>query len=194
MRLNKDTQKSDRGGVLDLSFPDSKTRRGRVIDEGETAPTLDTGCEVGVVQIGQIYGTDREPNPQAGRVYDANGISPCLDAMRGGNRMPKIVCRPCLTPDRSEKRQNGRRFKDDGEESFTLTSQDKHGVLLDDGKEIVIRKLTPKECFRLQGWTDDYFEKAAQFNSDSQLYKQAGNGVTVNVIEAIARRFEDGTD
>lgn len=52
-----------------------------------------------------------------------------------------------------------------------------------------IRKLTPKECFRLQGWTDDYFEKAQFVNSDSQLYKQAGNGVTVNVIEAIAKQF-----
>ena len=53
-----------------------------------------------------------------------------------------------------------------------------------------IRKLTPKECFRLQGWSDDYFEKAEFVNSDSQLYKQAGNGVTVTVIEAIAKRFE----
>ena len=53
------------------------------------------------------------------------------------------------------------------------------------------RRLTPKECFRLQGWTDDYFEKAQQFNSDSQLYKQAGNGVTVNVIQAIAERFNE---
>ena len=43
--------------------------------------------------------------------------------------------------------------------------------------------------FWLQGWTDDYFEKAAFVNSDSQLYKQAGNGVTVNVIEAIAERM-----
>ena len=60
--------------------------------------------------------------------------------------------------------------------------------VVQDGK---VRKLTPRECFRLQGWTDDYFEKAQFVNSDSQLYKQAGNGVTVNVIEAIARRFED---
>ena len=59
---------------------------------------------------------------------------------------------------------------------------------------IKIRKLTPRECFRLQGWTDDYFEKAEFVNSDSQLYKQAGNGVTVTVIEAIARRFESDTD
>lgn len=55
---------------------------------------------------------------------------------------------------------------------------------------IAIRKLTPKECFRLQGWTDDYFEKAQFVNSDSQLYKQAGNGVTVSVIQAIAERME----
>ncbi len=54
---------------------------------------------------------------------------------------------------------------------------------------IAIRRLTPKECFRLQGWTDDYFEKAAFVNSNSQLYKQAGNGVTVNVIEAIAEKI-----
>lgn len=58
-------------------------------------------------------------------------------------------------------------------------------VLTDKG----IRKLTPKECFRLQGWSDDYFEKAQFVNSDSQLYKQAGNGVTVNVIYEIAKRF-----
>lgn len=224
------------------------------------------------------------------------------------------VAIPVLTPDRAEKRQNGRRFKEDGEPMFTLTSQDRHGVAIDPlgvlrnvrteygkeirkdyedgkidisrhdflasevredgitntlstvqkdnqlavkvseatkqgyaecrvgvdtvnlsvpgsktrrgrvGKEIAntldtscnqgifvkvsdelivyavwyekyqcyiaIRKLTPKECFRLQGWTDDYFERAEFVNSDSQLYKQAGNGVTVTVIEAIARKMK----
>lgn len=56
-----------------------------------------------------------------------------------------------------------------------------------EGSTIVrLRKVIPKECFRLQGWPDEYFERAEQFNSDSQLYKQAGNGVTVNVIYAIA--------
>lgn len=54
---------------------------------------------------------------------------------------------------------------------------------------IAIRKLTPRECFRLQGWTDDYFEKAQFVNSDSQLYKQAGNGVTVNVVYDIAKQM-----
>ena len=62
------------------------------------------------------------------------------------------------------------------------------------GSYIAIRKLTPKECFRLQGWRrgcgdDRYFERAQFVNSDSQLYKQAGNGVTVPVVEAIAERL-----
>ena len=54
---------------------------------------------------------------------------------------------------------------------------------------LAIRKLTPKECFRLQGWTDDYFEKAELMNSNCQLYKQAGNGVTVNVVKEIGERL-----
>lgn len=57
---------------------------------------------------------------------------------------------------------------------------------------IAIRRLTPKECFRLQGWKDEYFERAQFVNSDSQLYKQGGNGVTVPVIQAIAERMGDG--
>ena len=59
---------------------------------------------------------------------------------------------------------------------------------------IAIRKLTPRECFRLQGWTDEYFEKAQFVNSDSQLYKQAGNGVTVSVIKAIAEKMSCNDD
>lgn len=54
-----------------------------------------------------------------------------------------------------------------------------------------IRKLTPKECLRLQGWTDEYIDKAMMVNSDSQLYKQVGNGVTVTVVEAIAKKLCD---
>lgn len=143
----------------------------------------------GLKQVGQLYGTDREPNPQAGRVYSPEGISPCLDTCQGGQRMPKIIVKACITPDRLQKRQNGRRFKENGEPMFTITAQDKHGVLLDDGTEVRIRKLTPKECFRLQGFPDEYFDRAASVNSDSQLYKQAGNSVTVNVIYEIAKRL-----
>lgn len=156
---------------------------------------------------------------QDGKVLGIDGITKCHSA--GHNNNPKIAI-PVLTPDRAEKRQNGRRFKEDGEPMFTLTGQDRHGVAIEVEEAtkrldtscnqgifvkvsdelvvyavwyekyqcyIAIRKLTPKECFRLQGWSDDYFEKAQFVNSDSQLYKQAGNGVTVTVIEAIARKM-----
>lgn len=112
---------------------------------------------------------------------------------------------PVLTPDRMEKRQNGRRMKGINESMFTLTGQDRHGVMIEvgedkqtaylgdlvgvvvwNGKLVRIRRLTPRECFRLQGFSDDLFEKAAEVNSDAQLYKQAGNAVTVNVAYAVA--------
>lgn len=82
----------------------------------------------------------------------------------------------------------------------TLDTNQKQGVFVKVGEDlecyavyneqydayVAIRKLTPRECFRLQGWTDEYFERAQLINSDAQLYKQAGNGVTVNVVHAIA--------
>ena len=84
---------------------------------------------------------------------------------------------PVLTPDRPKKRQNGRRFKENGEPSFTLTAQDKHGIY--DGARI--RRLTPLEAERLQGFPDGWTDGI----SDSQRYKCLGNAVTVNVVEAI---------
>src|SRR5690625_439006 len=119
------------------------------------------------------------------QVFDPNGITETLDTGQGGGRGHYTI-QPVLTPDRLNKRQNGRRFKDDGEPMFTLTSQDRHGVY--DGYRI--RILTPKECWRLQGFPDELFEKAAEVNSDSQLYKQAGNSVTVKVIYEIAKRLK----
>lgn len=52
-----------------------------------------------------------------------------------------------------------------------------------------IRKLTPKECWRLMGFDDEDYEKAAQVNTNTQLYKQAGNSIVVNVLEAILRNL-----
>ena len=67
----------------------------------------------------------------------------------------------------------------------TLTTKDRHGVLCE-GR---IRRLTPRECLRLQGWADDRIDTVLAIQSDNQAYKQAGNGVTVNVVEAIGRRI-----
>ena len=52
-----------------------------------------------------------------------------------------------------------------------------------------IRRLTPRECLRLQGWADDRIDTVLAIQSDNQAYKQAGNGVTVHVVEAIGRRI-----
>lgn len=155
-----------------------------------------------------------------------------------------------ITPDRMEKRQNGRRFKEPGEPSFTLTTQDQHGILLcccegwkgglpireakkdgctmaypGDGINLAypnsklsrgrvgrqcsqtlltggsmgvllccrIRRLTPRECWRLQAFEDYLFERAkAAGVSDSQLYRQAGNAVTVNIVYEIGARLPGG--
>lgn len=118
-------------------------------------------------------------------------VAPTIDTGCRDNLTRKQTCCAVLTPDREEKRQNGRRIKEPGEPSFTLTAQDRHGVALLD-ENIRIRRLTPRECWRLQGFPDEYFDKAkAAGISDTQLYKQAGNGVTVNVARAIGERLKE---
>lgn len=296
-------------GVVCNVNPSGKGMNGNVYDSNGVSPSLTTnkgeGIKTAIKIIGEINSS------QDGKNLSTDSIANCHSAGHGNSQKIAI---PVLTPDRAEKRQNGRRFKENGDPMFTLTSQDRHGVAVeplgvlrnvrsDYGKEIrkdyeagnieisrhkflesevrdygvvntlstvqkdnqlavkvaeatkqgyaecragmdsvnfsmpnsktrmgrvgreiantldtscnqgifvqvseelvvyaiwyekyqcyiAIRKLTPKECFRLQGWTDDYFEKAQFVNSDSQLYKQAGNGVTVNVIEAIARNMK----
>lgn len=204
---------------------------GKVREYEGICPTLTSRDYKEPRSVGVVCNVNPSRKGMNGNVYDSTGLSPTLTTNKGeGNK----IAIPVLTPDRAEKHQNGRRFKNDGEPMFTLTSQDRHGVAVEPieilrnvrteyGKEvantldtscnqgifvkvsdelivyavwyekyqcyIAIRKLTPKECFRLQGWSDDYFEKAQFVNSDSQLYKQAGNGVTVTVIEAIARKM-----
>lgn len=106
---------------------------------------------------------------------------------------------PILTPERIKKRQNGRRVKEEGEPMFTLTESDRHGVAIRGETKkgyagLRIRRLTPRECFRLQGFPDELYEKAAAVNSDTQLYRQAGNAVTVNVAYAVALTLAESSD
>ena len=121
--------------------------------------------------------------PQAFRVRSINGVSSTLQGEAGGTGAKTgLYAIPVLTPDRVEKRQNGRRFKENGDPAFTLTSQDIHGV--SDGMRI--RRLTPTECERLQGFPDGWTEGI----SDTQRYKCLGNAVTVNVVYEIAKRLQ----
>lgn len=161
---------------LNFSNPNSKTRRGRV--GKEVAQTLDTGCNQGV-----IVGTWRTHKDGQGFRETSDNNCPTIPARaREDGSGQAVICIPVLTPDRPNKRQNGRRFKEDGDPSFTLTTQDKHGIY--DGYKI--RRLTPRECLRLQDFPDD-FEIVV---SDSQTYKQAGNSITVRVLELILRKLK----
>lgn len=120
-------------------------------------------------------GDDRSAN----RIYNIHGKSVTLIANGGGGGAKTgLYAIPCLSPDRVEKRQNGRRFKPPKSKFYTLTTIDRHGVLQGN----YIRKLTPVECERLQGWPDDMTEGAG---SDSQRYKICGNGWTEPVIRHI---------
>ena len=289
---------STENSISIIGHRDGYRRNTQVFDENGITEALST-CQGGgrehhvglpcFVDMNKGAGIKNTDNARALQARYYKGINNYSGEISG-------VAIPVLTPDRAEKRQNGRRFKDDGEPMFTLTSQDKHGVgievlggvytnpspkynrgILDGASRtlkadshpagvalkireatkkgyseayagdsinfavpnsktrrgrvgrgvaqtldtscnqgifvqvseeltvyaiwyekyqcyIAIRKLTPKECFRLQGWTDDYFERAAFVNSDSQLYKQAGNGVTVNVIQAIAEKMGSDTN
>lgn len=283
------------GNTSNTQHNDEKVLDANGLSSTVTATQYKHPIQVQVKQVGNIRKTSSfGGNPQTGRVYGTDGLSPTLNTMQGGGRepkiivkrplkgkttngwhfeqecfdpngitgsikagggsgnIPKLVVRPCLTPDREKKRQNGRRFKNDGEPSFTITSTDRQGVAIakvqpkeefgrigkqatetfndnlgsvkdgdviepynhrlhTDGKtptvttrpeglktailpvtdNLRIRKLTPLECWRLQGFMDEQFYKAKEAGvSNSQLYKQAGNAVTVPVVEAIAEKLE----
>lgn len=83
---------------------------------------------------------------------------------------------------------NTRRGRVQKEACNTITTHGTAGVLMDTSP-VRIRKLTPKECWRLQGFTDEQFNKVQHLISDTQLYKQAGNAVTVNVVEEIGKHI-----
>ena len=111
---------------------------------------------------------------QANRIYTIHGKAVTLLGEAGGGaaKMGQYLF-GCITPDRVEKRQMGQRFND-GKKFYTLTTQDRHGVLVDG----YIRKLTPVECERLQTLPDGYTEGIKEV----ARYKALGNGWTVDVI------------
>ena len=134
------------GDGIDLAYPNSSTRRGRV--QKECSPTLQTADTVGTVEI---------INPLKGKthygwhfeqaVYAEDGIVRTVKAGGGSGNIPKVI------------------------------------------EPYRIRKLTPLECWRLMGFTDQDFYKAQEVNSNSQLYKQAGNSIVVPVLEGIFRQL-----
>lgn len=105
---------------------------------------------------------------------------------RKGERSGVVDVRAIITPTREQVRQKGRRIKEPGEDMFTLTAQDIHGIVCSNK----IRRLMPIECFRLQGYSDKQFESLVEAKiPESQLYKMAGNSVTTNVVTAVSGKL-----
>ena len=159
---------AEEGDSINFEQPNSKTRRGRV-GKG-IANTLTTGCNQGVLD--QLYVDGISMNQSFAKrksqeMLDEKGYLPEMYNPYNKKEITDIA--PTLTTicDRATN------------SSTILIKQPNYRI----------RKLTPKECWRLQGYPDWAFEKAEQVNSNSQLYKQAGNSVTVNVIREISKKF-----
>ena len=166
---------------------------------------LDERCRGKVLPFTETAGSSliqTHGGHQGERVYSPEGLSCTLAANPGGfggkTGLYEVgVPIKCATKtgyqmaqvgdsiDLSYATVNSRRGRVGKEIAHTLTTKDRHGVLYE-GR---IRRLTPRECLRLQGWADDRIDTVLAIQSDNQAYKQAGNGVTVNVIEAIGRRI-----
>lgn len=145
-----------------------------------------------LIQAGTL---DIRGNDSIKRVYDINGIYPCLTTMGGGLREPKILesiiyddynskikedgIAPCLTTN------CGASAARNGQKVIEIVSENK-SIDIDSIIDYRIRKLTPKECLRFQDFPDSFEENCRKINiSDTQLYKQAGNSISANVLEMI---------
>lgn len=134
-----------------------------------------------VKRLGNIFGYTG--GNFAGNVYDKLSLSPTLNTTQGGNRQPMIIDNP------NPKLVGGLGGINFGKQ-YRQWNKDSYLYLTDESNEIQqsslrIRKLTPKEYYRLMGFDDEAFERAEQVNSNTQLYKQAGNSIVVDVLMAI---------
>jgi len=171
------------GDSIDLAYPNQNTRRGRV--GNKIAHTVTPGNTQGYFFIDMNEGAKLTENARCITARQDSGIS-----KHKGEHSGVFIeeTRAVLTPDRENKRQQGRRFKENEEPMFTITAQDRHGVMRY-GK---VRRLMPIECFRLQGFTDEQFYKAqATGLKDGRLYKMAGNAVSVPVISALGQIIKE---
>ena len=205
-KTKKLTLNADLGGKLNMY---DYNERDRVHSIEKVSPTLNTmqggdrQPKIAIKQIGNVVDNKETfgGNPQRGRVYNAKGLSPALNCMRGGGLEPKIVVREATKKGYTIAEQGDsvnvsyptsktRRGRVGKQVAQTLQAGDvNQGVVMND---IRIRKLVPIETWRLQGFTDEQFYKAKESGvSNSQLYKQAGNSVTVNVVDAIVKKLKE---
>lgn len=178
-----------------IKFSTYKTNKRRV-QEKDWCDTLcardfkDPKC-VKINQIGQ-HDTEKRKNTSIFRVYDDNGLVPSLTTMGGGHREPHIIDdkpdRLFGIFDKDKTSHQAGSVWDKDKISPTLDTMQggrRQPCALENDKSFRVRKLTPKECWRLMGIRDEDFEKAQKVCSNTQLYKQAGNAIVVDVLIAI---------
>lgn len=147
-----------------------------------------------ILQVGNLKTDSKRKDPQVGRVYSPCGICPSLNTMQGGQREPKVLIKSNTTKGYTEatagdslniaqpssKTRRGRVGKG---VANTLTTQDTMCAIEEDYR---IRKLTPRECFTLMGFQKEDADKLSDNGiSNTQLYKQAGNSIVVDVLMGI---------
>lgn len=158
-------------------------------------------CEqTGINQVASLN-SDKRFNPNQYRVYGTDGLSPCLNTAQGGGLQPHVLVKSATKSGYevarigdginfaypNSKLRRGRVGKGCAQ---TLDRSCNQGVFIQDGEEYVIRKLTPKECMRLQGVPDEYTDKLIKAGiSDSQIYKASGDGLSVPIAREIGERI-----
>ena len=186
-----------------------------IIEKTKEETAGDKMAEIKVNQLGNFSESKRD-NPNTNRVYDKGGLSPALNTMQGGNRQPMVIddiysnrqprsyedCAPSLRSERSGLKTvedvviNDRGFREKSPQVSvgvvpTLRTETHGNLPKICDRRYRIRKLTPRECWRLMGFSDSDFEKAAEVNSNTQLYKEAGNSIVKDVLMAIFRQMID---
>ena len=169
---------------------------------GGICPTLRANkTSSGVIEVMadvNVIGSLEAKFESTNRIYDVGGCSPTLSTMQGGNQEPKIlesqiVAMRGRNPDNPSDRTVGSPTEQRLEvnmqgTSNCLTSVQKDNLLLEK-PQYRIRKLTPRECGRLMGVSDEDIDKMATVNSNTQLYRQFGNSIVVQVMCAMFRNL-----
>lgn len=154
--------------------------------------------DLGVVMADvNILGSLEAKFESTNRIYDVGGCSPTLSTMQGGNQEPKILERQIVAmrgrntenpSDRTAGSPTAQRLEPNAQGMCnSLTTVQKDNLVME--KQYRIRKLTPRECGRLMGVSDENISKMAAVNSNTQLYKQFGNSIVVDVMCAMFKNL-----
>ena len=198
------------GGKLDLSKQVigtchknndlSRSTRDRVYNAEKNAPTLSATMYKDAIKV--LISIDDKNSKSV------DYVSPTINTCGGGNLEPKII-EPIIVasrgrnPENPSDRRSGIPTKQRLEPNSrgianTITTVQKDNYVLEPlitetavVDKYRVRKLTPRECWRLMGFTDEQFDKASEVCSNTQLYKQAGNSIVVNVLEAIIDNLKE---